>query len=230
MCLSVQSTNCQCLTPSPSSLFMFLTRSPTSRSSVAQISWGSDSQVNVLVLCERTHTHTHTHLKPCNNMHFYTSHLASSVLTVCVCAVDGAVTPLLRRASGGKSGAGGREAVDPGRAGGEKTELHSCTSHHENISSSHGTLCCVITHQTFLPLLVVIKSLLSNFSLHSLQGIGGGATRSLMDQFAEVLFSLNKHCFSLLAVWLKEALQPPGFPSSRVTTEQKDNFSHQILR
>lgn len=64
----------------------------------------------------------------------------------------------------------------------------------------------------------------------SLQGIGGGASRSLMEQFAEVLFSLNKHCFSLLAVWLKEALQPPGFPSSRVTTEQKDNFSHQILR
>lgn len=174
--------------------------------------------------------HTHTLTKPCNNMHFYMSHLASSVLIVCVCAVDWAVTPLLRRASGGKSGAGGREAVDPGRAGGEKTELHSCTSHHGNISSSHQTLCCVIAHQTFLPLLVVIKSLLSNFSLHSLQGIGGGATRSLMDQFAEVLFSLNKHCFSLLAVWLKEALQPPGFPSSRVTTEQKDNFSHQILR
>lgn len=63
-----------------------------------------------------------------------------------------------------------------------------------------------------------------------LQGIGGGAPRSLMDQFAEVLFSLNKHCYSLLGVWLKEALQPPGFPSSRVTTEQKDNFSQQILR
>ncbi|KAA8589285.1 hypothetical protein FQN60_012650, partial [Etheostoma spectabile] len=63
-----------------------------------------------------------------------------------------------------------------------------------------------------------------------LEGIGGGASRCLMDQFAEVLFSLNKHCFSLLAVWLKEALQPPGYPSSRVTTEQKDNFSHQILR
>uniref|UniRef100_A0A672J8W1 Importin-13 n=1 Tax=Salarias fasciatus TaxID=181472 RepID=A0A672J8W1_SALFA len=63
-----------------------------------------------------------------------------------------------------------------------------------------------------------------------LEGIGGGASRSLMDQFAEVLFCLNKHCFSLLAVWLKEALQPPGFPSTRVTAEQKDNFSQQILR
>lgn len=62
------------------------------------------------------------------------------------------------------------------------------------------------------------------------QAIGGGAPRSLMDQFAEVLFSLNKHCFSLLSVWLKEALQPPGFPSLRVTTEQKHNFSQQMLR
>lgn len=51
-----------------------------------------------------------------------------------------------------------------------------------------------------------------------------------MDQFAEVLFSLNKNCFSLLSVWLKEVLPPPGFPSSRLTTEQKNNFSQQILR
>lgn len=62
------------------------------------------------------------------------------------------------------------------------------------------------------------------------QGIGGGASRSLMDQFAEVLFALNKNCFALLTVWLKEALQSPGFPSSRVTTEQKDHFCQQILR
>ncbi|CAB1324207.1 unnamed protein product [Coregonus sp. 'balchen'] len=63
-----------------------------------------------------------------------------------------------------------------------------------------------------------------------LEAIGGGSSRSLMDQFAEVLFSLNKHCFPLLTVWLKEALQAPGFPSTRVTTEQKDTFTQQILR
>jgi hypothetical protein len=51
-----------------------------------------------------------------------------------------------------------------------------------------------------------------------------------MDQFAEVLFSMNKNCFSLLTLWLKEALQPPGFPSMRLTPEQKENFSQQILR
>uniref|UniRef100_A0A671VIR1 Importin 13 n=1 Tax=Sparus aurata TaxID=8175 RepID=A0A671VIR1_SPAAU len=82
----------------------------------------------------------------------------------------------------------------------------------------------------FAPMVSQLSEMLGQMYSTIPQGIGGGATRSLMDQFAEVLFSLNKHCFSLLAVWLKEALQPPGFPSSRVTTEQKDNFSHQILR
>ncbi|KAL0165172.1 hypothetical protein M9458_040925, partial [Cirrhinus mrigala] len=45
-----------------------------------------------------------------------------------------------------------------------------------------------------------------------LEAIGGQSSRSLMDQFAEVLFCLNKHCFALLTVWLKEALRSPGFP------------------
>lgn len=62
------------------------------------------------------------------------------------------------------------------------------------------------------------------------QGIGGQASRSLMDHFAEILFALNKHCFSLLSVWIKEAMQQDGFPSARVTPEQKENFSQQILR
>ncbi|ERE85113.1 importin-13-like protein [Cricetulus griseus] len=63
-----------------------------------------------------------------------------------------------------------------------------------------------------------------------LEAIGGQASRSLMDCFADILFSLNKHCFSLLSMWIKEALQPPGFPSARLSPEQKDTFSQQILR
>ncbi|XP_040144450.1 importin-13 isoform X5 [Ictidomys tridecemlineatus] len=63
-----------------------------------------------------------------------------------------------------------------------------------------------------------------------LEAIGGQASRSLMDCFADILFALNKHCFSLLSLWIKEALQPPGFPSARLSPEQKDTFSQQILR
>lgn len=62
------------------------------------------------------------------------------------------------------------------------------------------------------------------------QGIGGQASRSLMDHFAEILFALNKHCFSYLSIWIKEAMQQDGFPSARVSPEQKETFSQQILR
>uniref|UniRef100_A0A667Y366 Importin 13 n=1 Tax=Myripristis murdjan TaxID=586833 RepID=A0A667Y366_9TELE len=82
----------------------------------------------------------------------------------------------------------------------------------------------------FAPMVSQLSEMLGQMYSTIPQGIGGGASRSLMDQFAEVLFCLNKHCFALLSVWLKEALQPPGFPSSRVTAEQKDTFSQQILR
>ncbi|XP_027693734.1 importin-13 [Vombatus ursinus] len=63
-----------------------------------------------------------------------------------------------------------------------------------------------------------------------LEAIGGQASRSLMDSFADVLFALNKHCFSCLSVWIKEVMQPPGFPSPRLSAEQKDTFSQQVLR
>uniref|UniRef100_A0A8C0FDM3 Importin-13 n=1 Tax=Bubo bubo TaxID=30461 RepID=A0A8C0FDM3_BUBBB len=62
-----------------------------------------------------------------------------------------------------------------------------------------------------------------------LEGVGGQASRSLMDHFAEILFALNKHCFSYLSVWIKEAMQQDGFPSARVSPEQKETFSQQIL-
>lgn len=62
------------------------------------------------------------------------------------------------------------------------------------------------------------------------QGVGGQASRSLMDHFAEILFALNKHCFSYLSIWIKEAMQQDGFPSARVSPEQKETFSQQILR
>lgn len=51
-----------------------------------------------------------------------------------------------------------------------------------------------------------------------------------MDHFAEILFALNKHCFSYLSIWIKETMQQDGFPSARISPEQKETFSQQILR
>ncbi|OCT82649.1 importin-13 isoform X1 [Xenopus laevis] len=64
----------------------------------------------------------------------------------------------------------------------------------------------------------------------TLEGIGGQASRNHMDHFADILFSLNKNCFAYLVVWLKEVMQQDGFPSQRLTREQKDNFSQQVVR
>ncbi|XP_043989085.1 importin-13-like [Gambusia affinis] len=63
-----------------------------------------------------------------------------------------------------------------------------------------------------------------------LQAVGGGSSRSLAENFSEVLLSLNRHSPGLLSQWLTETLQTPGFPSAHVTTEQKHTFSQQILR
>ncbi|XP_030630632.1 importin-13 [Chanos chanos] len=63
-----------------------------------------------------------------------------------------------------------------------------------------------------------------------LEAIGGQAPRSLTEHFAELLFSLSRHCRSLLTVGLREALLPPGFPSIHVSMEQKDQFCQQVLR
>uniref|UniRef100_A0A4W3HVW4 Importin 13 n=1 Tax=Callorhinchus milii TaxID=7868 RepID=A0A4W3HVW4_CALMI len=56
------------------------------------------------------------------------------------------------------------------------------------------------------------------------------ASASLMDHFAEILFALNKHCITYLSIWLKEVMQQQNFPSARLTPEQKETFSQQILR
>ncbi|KAM8931086.1 importin-13 [Pelodytes ibericus] len=64
----------------------------------------------------------------------------------------------------------------------------------------------------------------------TLEGIGGQAARNVMDHFADILFCLNKNCFSYLVTWLKEVMQQEGFPSPRLTQAQKDNFSQQIVR
>ncbi|XP_051557508.1 importin-13 [Myxocyprinus asiaticus] len=63
-----------------------------------------------------------------------------------------------------------------------------------------------------------------------LEAIGGQSPRSLAEDFAEVLFSVSRHCPNVLTLWLREVLLPPGFPSSHLTTENKEHFCQQILR
>ncbi|KAK7158798.1 hypothetical protein R3I94_005208 [Phoxinus phoxinus] len=63
-----------------------------------------------------------------------------------------------------------------------------------------------------------------------LEAIGGECPSSLAEHYAEVLFSVSRNCPSVLSLWLREALLPPGFPSSHLTAENKEHFCQQILR
>lgn len=62
------------------------------------------------------------------------------------------------------------------------------------------------------------------------QAIGGQCPGSLAEHYADVLFSVSRNCPSVLSLWLREALLPPGFPSSHLTAENKEHFCQQILR
>uniref|UniRef100_A0A8C3T0D0 Importin-13 n=1 Tax=Chelydra serpentina TaxID=8475 RepID=A0A8C3T0D0_CHESE len=98
-----------------------------------------------------------------------------------------------------------------------------------------GGLLSLLVHGVFLvhtgaPEMGPLAGAASPALLCASQGVGGQASRSLMDHFAEILFALSKHCFSYLSVWMKEAMPQEGFPSARVSPEQKDTFSQQILR
>uniref|UniRef100_A0AAR2JS02 Importin-13 n=1 Tax=Pygocentrus nattereri TaxID=42514 RepID=A0AAR2JS02_PYGNA len=57
-----------------------------------------------------------------------------------------------------------------------------------------------------------------------------GQSCSLLELLSEVFFSMSRHCPSLLSLQLRDALQPPGFPSALLTPEQKEHFCQQILR
>ncbi|KAL0966281.1 hypothetical protein UPYG_G00293330 [Umbra pygmaea] len=63
-----------------------------------------------------------------------------------------------------------------------------------------------------------------------LEAVGGQSPRCLTEHFSQVLFCLNRHCPALLSQWLKEGLHIPGFPSAKVSEEQKNKFHQQLLR
>ncbi|XP_065125019.1 importin-13 [Paramisgurnus dabryanus] len=63
-----------------------------------------------------------------------------------------------------------------------------------------------------------------------LEGAGGESPRSLIEDYAEVLFSMSCNCPGVLSLWLREVLLLPGFPSSHLTVEHKERFCQQILR
>ncbi|XP_072023500.1 LOW QUALITY PROTEIN: importin-13-like [Amphiura filiformis] len=63
-----------------------------------------------------------------------------------------------------------------------------------------------------------------------LKAIGGAAPRSLMEPMADVLFILNKHCFTHFSSWITELMINANLELPRVTKEQREQFGKAILR
>ncbi|XP_022101728.1 importin-13-like isoform X1 [Acanthaster planci] len=63
-----------------------------------------------------------------------------------------------------------------------------------------------------------------------LKAIGGAAPRTVIESLADVLFTLNKHCFSQLSGWLPELMLSPDLSLPRVTKDQREQFAKTVLR
>lgn len=63
----------------------------------------------------------------------------------------------------------------------------------------------------------------------TLRCIGGEAWRDTMAYMADILLSLNKGYFQQLCQWMATCLQREGFPSRRITMQQKEHYMRLIL-
>lgn len=66
--------------------------------------------------------------------------------------------------------------------------------------------------------------------LRILLNLGGATPRSATDILSDIILSLNKKYCDNLARWLHTLLAQDGFPSSRLTSLQKENFIKCVLR
>ncbi|CAH2001460.1 unnamed protein product [Acanthoscelides obtectus] len=60
--------------------------------------------------------------------------------------------------------------------------------------------------------------------------LGTTAPRSSVDIFGDVILALNKKYCDNLSRWLNSLLAQEGFPSSRISNQQKENFIKSVLR
>lgn len=66
--------------------------------------------------------------------------------------------------------------------------------------------------------------------LRVLLNLGGATPRSATDVLSDIILSLNKKYCDNLARWLHTLLAQEGFPSPRITRQQKENFIKLVLR
>lgn len=66
--------------------------------------------------------------------------------------------------------------------------------------------------------------------LRILINLGGATPRSATDVLSDIILSLNKKYCDNLARWLQTLLAQDGFPSPRLTSQEKENFIKLVLK
>lgn len=66
--------------------------------------------------------------------------------------------------------------------------------------------------------------------LRILINLGGATPRSATDVLSDIILSLNKKYCDNLARWLNTLLAQDGFPSPRITSQQKQQFIKLVLK
>ncbi|XP_021934017.1 importin-13 isoform X2 [Zootermopsis nevadensis] len=79
-------------------------------------------------------------------------------------------------------------------------------------------------------LLTVVQTCGEELVQRLLRCIGGESPRLVMEHLSDLLLALNKkHCDNLCR-WLQQAIHQDGFPSVRVSQEQKEHFVKMVLK
>lgn len=63
-----------------------------------------------------------------------------------------------------------------------------------------------------------------------LKVIGGSSPRSVLEHMPDILMALNKKYFDNLCRWMSAFIQQDGYPSPKVTAQQKEEFIRTVLK
>ncbi|XP_039272455.2 importin-13-like [Styela clava] len=77
---------------------------------------------------------------------------------------------------------------------------------------------------------LVFNQIGKDILIAALKGMGGLATRTVIENVADVIFALSKFNFQQFAIWVHELRHVPDVPCTNVDKVKKDMFMTQLLR
>ncbi|KFM72622.1 Importin-13, partial [Stegodyphus mimosarum] len=99
------------------------------------------------------------------------------------------------------------------------------------VKAAAGFLTNFVIHSREVPkMLNVVNSQGETMVMQVLKVIGGDTPRSVVEYMPDILMALNKKYFDNLCRWMVPFTQQEGFPSYRVSQQQKEEFTRMVLK